>query len=163
MSTAGAKVTVACKVPFPWLDLQIYEQRSEMENTQTGPREVKVFRPTGAIVRIRGTAYPRGTPPIGFPDKPQIINGYALTPGVPKDFWDAWLAANKKAPIVESASIMAYEAFDALKGRTREHGDVLTGLEPVNPRGDNRMPKPALKGVGTVTTEEERAKSLEVA
>lgn len=160
MATAGAKVTVACKVPVAWLDLQLYEPRTEMENTQTGPRERKVFRATGNIVRIRGTSYPRGTPPLGFPDKPQIVNGFALTQGVEKDFWDKWLVQNAKSPMVISGALAAFESLDALKGKTRDRSADMTGLEPVSPYEDNRMPKPSLRGVGPVTTEEERAKTL---
>jgi len=166
MATAGAKVTVACKIGVAWFDLQLCEQRIVMENTQTGPREVKQFARTGNIVRIRGTSYPRGTPPIGFPERPAMINGYALTPGVDKDFWTKWLEQNARAPYVLSGMIMAFENVDAMKGKTRDVTD-LSGLEPVKPDNDPRMPLPSLKGLEGLQTEEGRkatvAKAVEAA
>ena len=152
MATAGAKVTIACKLPIAWLDLQIYEKRTEMENTQTGPREIPVWRPAdGKMVRIRGTSYPRGTPPEGFIDRPTIINGYALTPGVDKDFWEEWKAQNAKAPFVVNGAIVAHETMDGLKGSTKDREKELTGLEPVSRTGDSRMPAPSVKGVENLT------------
>lgn len=151
MATAGAKVTIACKLPIAWLDLQLFDAHTESEATQTGSREITVFRPSGDIVRIRGTAYPRGTPPVGFPDKPQMLNGYALTPNVDKAFWDKWLEKNSKAPFVVTGGLMAFESADTLRGKTKEHFGELTGLEPMSLDKDPRMPAPSIKGL-TVTT-----------
>jgi len=160
MATAGAKVTVACKLGVAWFDLQLCEERTVMENTQTGPRDVKQYVRTGKIVRVHGTAYPRGTPPIGFPAKPQMLNGYALTPNVDKEFWDQWLSQNAKAPMVVNGLIAAYESVDALRGKTKDHVGQMSGLEPMRPDNDPRLPAPMIKGVAAVQTEDSRKGSL---
>ena len=69
-------VTVACKVGVPWIDFQACVSSIEKENTQTGPRDIIVWHKMGPVVRIRGTAYPRGDLPEGYPEKPVMILGY---------------------------------------------------------------------------------------
>lgn len=124
-------VIVACKIAVPWIDLQCCEERIVSENTQTGPREIKQYAKTGPIVRIRGAAYPRGEAPEGFPDKPEMIAGYALTRGVDKDFWDKWVKQHAKAPYVISGMIMAWSKEDNLKDAVKERKGELSGLEPI--------------------------------
>ncbi len=156
MATAGSKVTVACKIGVPWFALQLCEKREVMENTQTGPRKVTEYARTGNIVHIRGTSYPRGTPPVGFPEKPQIINGYALTKNVDKDFWDKWYEQNKKAPYVVSGMIMAHETIDAVRGSTSDHNGHMSGLEPMRPDNDPRVPRPTNSAITGIETEDSR-------
>ena len=128
---ASGHVTVACKLGIAWLDLQISEEREVMENTQTGPRPVKQYAPVGPIVRIRGTAYPRGEVPEGFPERPRIVAGYALTPNVPREFWDRWVKQHAKAPYVVSGMVCAFESLDDVKAKGREMEGIMSGLEPL--------------------------------
>ena len=74
-SVAGAKVVVACKIGVPYIDLQICEMVSVREQSLTGEREIIQARRTGSVVRIRGTAYPRGAMPSEFPAPPVIVGG----------------------------------------------------------------------------------------
>lgn len=156
MATAGAKVIVACKIAVPSFDLQLCEEREVSEDTQTGPRTVKRWFRVGKIITVRGTAYPAGTPPTGFPAKPQMMNGYALTPNVDKDFWEAWLKQHEKAPYVASKMIMAYESFDTVRGVSKDHVGEVSGLEPMSQDRDPRIPRSTNPGVGNVETEETR-------
>ena len=160
MATAGAKVSIGCKIAVAWIDLEINEERTLMEDTRTGPREVKVFAHTGDVVRIRGTAYPRGTPPEGFMRPPMMINGYAVTPNVSKEWWEKWKAQRARDPMVINNMIVAFDTADAAKGVTKDYVGELSGLEPVNPISDARMPKPTIKGVEVLTTEEGRRESV---
>lgn len=153
-SSAGAKVTVACKIGVGWFQLQLCRKEIVDEQTQTGVRQVTRYTRTGSIVRVRGTAYPRGTPPEGFPERPQIIHGAALTPGIDKDFWDEWLDQNRLNPVVVNGLIFAHEASDSLAAMAAEHKDVTSGLDPINPKGDSRMPKSSRSDVSNVATEE---------
>ena len=124
-------VTVACKIGVAWLDLQICEERDIFENTQTGPRQIKQWVKTGQIVRIRGTAYPRGQAPDGFPDKPEMAEGYALTPNVPREFWEQWVSQNKRAPYVLSGMLFAHGAVNDVKVHATDHRTDLSGIEPI--------------------------------
>lgn len=156
MATAGQKVIVACKIAVPWFELQLCEEREVFENTQTGPRQIKQSHKVGKVVRIRGTAYPAGTPPTGFPSKPQMMNGYALTENVEKDFWDAWSAQHAKAPYVMSKMIMAYDSLDSVRGVSKERAGEMSGLEPMSQDRDPRIPRSSNPAVSNVETEETR-------
>lgn len=155
-SHAGAKVIVASKLPMA-LDLQHCEmrevQRRLRETMWTELEAAKV----GPIVRINGTAYPRGQAPEGFRAAPQMVAGYALTHGVDQDWWDAWEEVNRDAPFVKSGLIFAAETMDEIGQRARgEFKAVTSGLDPVSPPKDGaitdpRLPKP-VKGL-TLTGE----------
>ena len=146
-AVAGAKVTVACKIGVGWFDLQLCEKRIVKENTQTGPRDIEQWFRLPRIVRIRGTAYPRGTPPEGYPERPEMVGGFALTRNVDKDFWDEWEKQNSRSPFVQNKMIFAYESNDAVVGQAKELAETLSGLEPLNPKKDSRMPKPTNTGI----------------
>lgn len=150
------KVTVACKIAVPWFALQLCERREVSENTQTGPRTIEQWFRTGRVVNVRGTAYPAGTPPEGFPARPQLVAGYALTHGVDKEFWDAWVAQQAKAPYVQSGMIMAYEKLDMINGAARERVNELSGLEPLNPKSDPRVPRSTNGAVSSVSPDDGR-------
>ena len=138
-------VTVACKIAVAWFDLRICEPKEISENTQTGARKVTQWFPTGEVIRVRGTAYPRGEAPEGFPERPEMLMGYALTRGIPKDKWDKYLEANAKAPFIKSGMLRAFESTDQLKGYAEEHKDEMSGLEPIQRKKkqitDPRVPK----------------------
>src|ERR1700675_3155789 len=89
-------VTVACKIGVPWIDYEVCELTEIDENTQTGSRKVKIWIRTGVIARIRGTAYPRGEPPEGFPEKPRFVLGYALTPNILRSVWEQIVEQRQK-------------------------------------------------------------------
>ena len=90
--SSGEKVTVACKLGVAYYDIYLCREETVSENTQTGPRDVTRYVPIrDNTVRLRGTAYPRGTVPDGFPDRPLIVGGAAMNPGIDKDWFDHWL------------------------------------------------------------------------
>lgn len=153
-SSGGAKVTVACKLGVGWFQLQLCEEQIVDEQTQTGVRPVKKWARTGNIIRVRGTAYPRGTPPEGFPERPKMVGGAALTPGISKDFWDAWVAQNRLNPVVVNGLIYAHEIEANVEAWAKERAGQLSGLEPINPKDDKRMPKSTRADIEDVQTEE---------
>lgn len=130
-------VTVACKLGVAWIDLQLSEERAVWENTQSGPREVKQYAATGPIHRIRGTAYPRGEAPDDFPEKPRMVLGYALTPNIPREFWDRWVKQHAKAPYVMSGMIYAFESTQDITAKAREMEGVASGMEPLERGKEN--------------------------
>jgi hypothetical protein len=150
---AGAKCFVGFKVGIPYLDLQLSELQEVEEQTQTGLRTVKIPVRVGPVVRIRGTAYPRGQVPESFPEKPQIVAGAAINPNIDREFMRAWLQLNKLNPIVTNNMIfMADTEADAM-AMARELGGLLSGFDPIDPRKgskDPRLPKSTNKDVGEV-------------
>lgn len=160
--SAGAKVTVACKLGVALFDLQL-SRTMEVEEQGLGTvRTVREGRRVGSVVRIRGTAYPRGTPPEGFPPAPLIIGGAAMNPGIDKDFWDQWAEQNRLNPLVMNGMIFAHESESYLHGKAREEQDNLSGLEPLNPRDDPRNLKSTRADLGDVEPDDRRKPPVRV-
>lgn len=149
-TSGGEKVVVACKLGVAWFDLQGFEKKTVTENTQVGPRTIEQFVRLPDVVRIRGTAYPRGTPPTGYPERPEMYEGYALTRGVDRDFFERWMELNKKAPYVVNGLIFG-GTEDQVRGHARELRGRLSGLEPLDPDAkDARIPKPTNAAVSVL-------------
>lgn len=157
---SGEQVVVGCKIGVAYIDLQLQKPNRVWENTQTGPREITIYQKTGNVVRIRGTAYPRGTPPEGFPERPVMVEGAALTFGVDKEFWDEWVKQNHLNPIVMNGMVFAHKNIDQVRGIAKETAANKSGLEPINPKGDKRMPKSTRSDVSNIETEETRAEKM---
>lgn len=160
-SSGGGKVFVGCKVGVAHIDLQLSKLIDKEEQTQSGLRPVKVPERYGPVVRIRGTAYPRGQVPEGFPDRPDVVAGCTLNPGVDRDFMIEWLRLNNLSPLVMNNMIFIEETRESAAGKARELAGVTSGFEPMNPKKDARTPKPTNPGVGDLNTEDERAKKME--
>mgnify|MGYP001217488205 CR=1 FL=1 len=157
---SGATVTVACKLGIAYLDLQLCKIEDKFEQNMQGGRTVKEAIRTGHVVRIRGTSYPRGTVPDGFPERPEIVAGAALNRNIDKDWWDEWVRQNRLNPIVVNKMVFAYESDDTVRGVAKELGEIKSGLDPINPRDtkDPRTPKSTRGEISNVETEEARAR-----
>jgi hypothetical protein len=151
-SSAGAKVTVACKLPAG-IVIRPYRWITRNENVMGGgSREVREAVTAGAPVVIRGYASKQNEAPRG-----PIVGGYALTFGVDKEIWDQWLEANRDSDMVRNELVFAHESREVAMAWAKEHEKTVSGLERMNPDGDPRAPR-APANVGNPTEEEERAK-----
>lgn len=149
-------VTVACKIP-QGVVLQLCKKTEFVEDTQSGPRARVRFDKTGERVVIAGCGYPVGSPPKGYPERPPMADGYALTHNVDADFWDEWLRQNERSPLVTSKMLFAHPTVDAARGEAQDHKGSRSGLEPMDPEGgDPRVPRPAMPGVSALKTADER-------
>lgn len=156
---AGGKVTIACKLPLPWIDLQISRLVDKDIPGLNGTVTRKEAVQTGRFIRIRGTAYPRaGGIPDGFPGKPIMMAGFALTPNVSEDDWNEFLEnGGAMMDMVRNSLVFAYESLGEVKAACVDNRDRLTGLEPLDPRSDTngrsldpRAPRKTLLGVNDV-------------
>lgn len=138
---SGRTVTVACKIGVASISLQLCQVVEKFEQSLQGGRMIKEAIRIGDVVIIRGTSYPRGTPPEGFPAAPLIIDGAAMNPGISAEFWEEWVKQNQQNPLVKNGMIFAHEKPDHVAGMARETKGNLSGMDPVNPKGDGRMPK----------------------
>lgn len=149
---SGATVTVACKLGVAFYDIQLSKRRDDVfEQNMQGGRIITAWERDGTVVRLRGTAYPRGTVPDGFGPPPIIVGGAAMNSNISKDFWDAWVEQHKLDPLVVNGFIFAHESKDHIEGQAKERGTELSGLEPINPKGDKRMPKSTRSEVSDVS------------
>lgn len=128
----GGTVTVACKYP-PGLILRMMKQVDKRETSPMGTREFKQWEPAPEIEPIV-IAGPGGVPfGLGVRLGGPIItaDGFALTSGVPKDFWDEWARQNEDSELIKNKLLFA-RATD-VESVARENGKAVTGLEPTDP------------------------------
>lgn len=159
------KVIVACKIPLPWVELHLDRQTTRTEEGQWGSKTIKIWErdPNAPIVRIRGTAYPAAQPPEGFPDRPEKLFGFAINRNVSKAFWDAFVEQKKDWPPLKNGHIFAFKKLDDVRARASELRNLVSGFEPINPKGDDRNPKPVMGALSPITVEEERGRKMPAA
>jgi hypothetical protein len=164
-SKSKRTVTVACKIP-QGIILQLQRPAERMEDTRDGPRPRTYWVKFGEIFFVRGPAYPVGTIPKGFRRPPINEGGYALTNGIPADFWEQWAEQNAKADFVvapdgaEHGMIFAYPDMEDAASAAREQEKLLSGLEPISTDEDDkgklidpRLPRPENAGLGRLAHE----------
>ena len=99
---AGEFVTVACKLPHG-LILRVFDMVEVSESVMGGGyRTAKVARERGEQFVVKGWSHPQNAAPTSA-----IVGGYAITPNIPKDFWELWLSQNKDADYVKNHLIFA--------------------------------------------------------
>ena len=161
LPASSRTVVVACKVPNGLrLQLQKETKVREPKADRSGYEVAVYMTPTGKPIFVNGPAYPVGSLPEGFPRIPEIEGGYALTFGVPREFWDTWLEQNKLASYVESNMIFACASREDAQTKGREMEKLLSGLEPMSTAVDTdgrltdpRAPKPLNSMLSKVGTE----------
>lgn len=146
----ASTVSVACKLPNG-LFLRLFEMVEYDEpvmggGTKTAKRAVQ----KGGTVRLNGNAVPFGKM-VSYP----IIAGYAMTT-VDADFWAEWLRQNADHDAVRNRLVFANEKPDVVNGRAKEHAELQSGLQPLEPDTDKRRPR-GPGNVGAVLTESRAA------
>lgn len=122
---------VACKLPNG-----IVLQNCVMEDVNEpvmggGFKIIKQARRLPETHVLAGARVPAGR--IAAGDAPLLIGGYAITTGIPKDFWERWVAANGDSDIVQGGFVFAFEREADLRARAKDGADLETGLEPIRP------------------------------
>ena len=116
----GETVTVACKLPNG-LHLDLRDANGEVRRvTLRGSGDARRMESGGQFVSSHGN---------------RVSEGFGLTPGVSKEFWEAWEAQYRKAnyePLVRGL-IFAVPKLDSAAAMAREKAEIKTGLEPIDP------------------------------
>lgn len=139
---ASNTVTVACKLPHG-LRLRLHDMVDVSEAMAGGgSRKVQRAQVRGESVLIKGylEKYDPKLPPAARG------SSFALTHGVDKDFWDAWVKQNSTLDAVKNGLIFASDKADTVEAMVREGRDLRSGLEPVDP---SNLPK----GIATYSRE----------
>lgn len=125
-------VTVACKMPRGII-LRLFVMQPHFEPIQAGGvREtVKAHEVERVVLKGYGVAWGKSSPG-------EETGGYALTPNVPKAFWDAWYEQNKTTELVTHKLIFAHVDKERVADKSREFEKNRDGLEPLDP---NKLPK----------------------
>ena len=136
----GSKtVTVACKLPHG-LQLRLFKMVDFDEAVfGGGVRVSKRAEPCSDIVVLKGYSAPHGMQPnarlIGGP------LGFALTPGVDKEFFEQWLEQNKGSDVVKGKFVFCHASTEAVADQANEHKKLKNGLEPLDPKNLPRVSK----------------------
>lgn len=129
---SGDTVTVGCKLPNGlWLSLH-----DMVDTAIAGPsgftvvpmarRREERFCLNGTaldVAKLRRQEFP------GY----LLVNGYALTPGIPRDFWEEWLKQNERSDLVRNHLIYAQDTHERAHAVANESTGVRSGLEPIDP------------------------------
>ncbi len=143
--TGTATVNVACKIPNG-LVLRVYEMQEEFEPVQGGgQRRIDKAFQVGEDVVLNGSALDPVLLRSGKLPLHPHVGGYAITRGVPKDFWELWLKQNVAHPAVKNGLVFAYESLDRVSDAARERETVESGFEGIDP--DNPGKKTGIRGI----------------
>jgi hypothetical protein len=137
----GTTVTVGCKLGVPYYDIQLCQIVDKKEQSLQGERTVREAIRVGKVVRLRGTSYPRGTIPDGFPERPVIIDGAAMNFGIDKEWFEEWERQHKLDPLVMNQMIFGRENYDHVVGIAKETAAIKSGLDPMDPKTMGRDPR----------------------
>ena len=128
-ATGTATVTVACKLPHG-LICRIHKKDKRMVPVYGGGyKEEEFWSETGEEFILNGNAYPQNEAP-----KVPLAHGFALTYGVRKDWWDAWIMQNRLLPAVKNGLIFAHERQGKTEDEAKEKAGVKSGLERLDPK-----------------------------
>ena len=128
VATGTSTVVVACKLPQGFR-ARLFKKGEMRTTTPAGVvQSITQFQPTGAEYIFKG-------PQHGQNEGPRVLtaSGFALTVGVPADFWDAWLDQHKEHDLVKSGLIFAFERRNDAVACAKEHKGIKTGLERIDP------------------------------
>lgn len=125
-------VMIACNHPQGLiLNLDRYEPKGNQGQVQ---------RINGkATVTLKGWSFKVGVEP-----DPTEGKGYRMT-SVPREFWDAWFAANKESSLLTDRVILGPATGGDVAGILREHRDVKPMFRPAHP--SDKSPDRATPGV----------------
>lgn len=168
-ATGTDTVTVACGLPQGVM-LQIYDVET-VETILPNGRSIKENHASLNMEHgqwfIRGVVDRNALSAIGagdvLPDDYRVIRGaapgtgYALTYGVPRDFWEEWSRVNADSPLVKNHMIFAATSENRVVGQAREYKDFKSGFQGLDPSGDSRVNRGSIRkyetGNNTVTPE----------
>jgi len=142
---SASTVSVACKLPHG-LELRLFKPVKTFEPVLggNGSREVLTHQPLPGSVQIAGNSHPQNHGP-----RSPIVGGFALTHGVPKDFWDQWYDANKDADMVRNGMIFAHTETRSTEAEAKEKEGLRSGMERLDP---NNLPPQFSKGPFKIET-----------
>ena len=151
-ATGTETVTIACNLP-QGVVLQLYDVE-----------ETEAFLPNGRVIKenvctlnteagqwhVRGVVNRSALAAVGagdiLPDDYRVVRGerpdtgYALTPGVPRNFWEEWLRRNEDSPLVRGKHIFAEGSEQRAVGHARELKELRSGFQGLDQGGDYRVP-----------------------
>lgn len=125
-------VTVACRLPNG-LILQL-EERVEVNEPQRdgGVRTITQYRRRPEQYVLNGCAINFESVKRGL-EMPALAGGFALTPGIPKEFWEKWYEAHRHDDFVRRGLVFAADSEQDARREAAQNGEKVRGLDPIDP------------------------------
>jgi len=135
-------VTVACKLPNGLILRTFRKERFQRPVIGGGMREVDEFLPTGEQYVVNGNTAPYAKPLLDANgDAIMLEQSFALTPDIPKAFWELWLEQNKDSAVVKNGLIFASSKPLETRAMAKAHRDNRHGLEPIDVHANANDPR----------------------
>jgi hypothetical protein len=137
--TTGPTCTIGCKVPMG-LVLRLFDMVPSMEQAPGGARPIKKAQPRPQTVTLRGPGHLWKNPQLPR-DEVEFLQpaGYALTHGVPLDFWREWYEQNKHDYLVENGLVFAAKDESDARAQSKDGREYKSGLEPIDPNNPSQI------------------------
>lgn len=141
-ATGTDTVTLACKHPNGLiLQVHVWQERKVENNGQRWTEKVAMVDPGFDAITLNGSAINFGELAKGR--TPQFLitpEGYALTPGIPRAFWERWIEeSDNKRKYVDSRIVFCASNDTEARAQARDYTGVRTGLEPIDPAHPMRI------------------------
>jgi hypothetical protein len=129
-SGSGSTVTVASKLPMPMILALHTRVRKTEPIAGGGIREFDAYekRFDAPEFIVAGNSHPQNQGP-----KAQIVGGFALTSGIPKDFWDEWCEQNKGHVALKNSMLFAHSEIASVTSKATDLQNERSGMERINP------------------------------
>jgi hypothetical protein len=136
---SGDTVCVACALQNG-LILRLFDMQDRNEPTaHGGSTPIKVAIPRHETWRLNGPAVDIAKIAAGRYPEFQMVGSYALTPGIPRDFWEEWLSQNRDSDIVRKKIVFAGSSENNARAEAKDAGRIRSGLEPIDPDDPKRI------------------------
>lgn len=138
-------VTVACCIPNG-LILRVYDAEEAYEPMYGGgQKRVDKYVPREQTYTLRGSALDPADLKAGkLPEYPPI-GGFALTTGIPADFWELWKKQHHDFPALKNGLVFASRDQHRAGDEARERQGTESGFEGIDP--DNPAKKTGVRGI----------------
>ena len=83
-----------------------------------------------------------------------VVGGFGITTGVPREFWDHWLAKHQELPAVRNGLVFAHVERASTIDEAKEKAQEVTGIEPLDPKKPAKGIKP-LKATDSASDSDE--------
>jgi hypothetical protein len=114
------------------LQLQLWTWGEQTEPSPSGPRTTRVARKSGAAITVKGPAKSWFDPDYRRQVEWDIVGHFAMTPNVPRQFWELWLEQYRDSDLVKNRVVWASDAASA-KSWVREHEKLHSDFSPLDP------------------------------
>lgn len=126
-------VTVACKLRSGLILRTFRKEQIQLPVIGGGMRDTVQYLPTGEQYIVNGNTAPWATPLLDSEGNAIMMEqSFALTPNIPKAFWELWLSQNATSAVVKNGLIFASAKPLELRAEAKAKRDQKHGLEPID-------------------------------